>query len=139
MDQTLSVVDSLLSFIPVAEALEAAGLVWFPEIGDEITSRGVGEDTKVSILVDPQGMTPAELRRQFLWLPSVEQIIYQVSARQGFLLHAGLELSAKKICYKTVIQVPAGLIECESESLRTALGQGLRDLMIFSKADGNLH
>ena len=78
-------------FINVAEDLELAGLIWRPEIGDEISNRH--EPGAVSVLVDPQGMTPTELRSVYLWLPTVEQMVLQFEVRQAILFHAGVELT----------------------------------------------
>ena len=116
------------SFIYVAQDLEVAGLFWQPEVGDEVTDRNL--KNPVSILVDPQGLSPDELRSNFLWLPTVEQMIYQCEARQAVLFHAGFEMNNKTYGYKTVIQAPAGHIESRAESLRISLGLALRDLLI---------
>ena len=115
-------------FILVAKDLELAGLFWHPEVGDEVTDREL--HNPVSILVDPQGLTPDELRSSFLWLPTVEQMIYQCEARQAVLFHAGWEMNPKSCGYKTVIQAPAGHIESCAESFRISLGLALRDLLI---------
>ena len=115
-------------FIYVAQDLEVAGLLWHPEVGDEVADRG--GQSPVAILVDPQGMTPDELRSTYLWLPTVEQIILQFEARQAVLFHAGLEFSDTRLCYKTVLQVQNGHIECRADSFRLSLGIALRDLLI---------
>jgi hypothetical protein len=91
-------------FIYVAQDLEGAGLLWHPEVGDEVAERD--GQSPVAILVDPQGMTPDELRAAFLWLPTVEQMILQFEARQAVLFHAGLEFNEKQFCYKTVARSP---------------------------------
>ena len=115
-------------FIQVAQDLEVAGLLWHPEVGDEVADReGI---QPVAILVDPQGMTPIELRSTYLWLPTVEQILFQFEARQAVLFHAGFELSEKTCCYKTVIQSSCGHVETKAESFRTSLGIALRDLLL---------
>jgi hypothetical protein len=115
-------------FIRVAQDLEVAGLLWQPEVGDEVTDRQLCNP--VSILVDPQGLSPDELRSTFLWLPTVEQMIYQCEARQAVLFHAGWEMSTKICGYKTVIQAPVGHIESCAESFRVSLGLALRDLLM---------
>jgi hypothetical protein len=115
-------------FIYVAQDLETAGLFWHPEVGDEVTDRDL--KNPVSILVDPQGLSPEELRSSFLWLPTVEQMIYQCEARQAVLFHAGFEMSSKSCGYKTVIQAPVGHIESCAESFRISLGLALRDLLM---------
>ena len=117
-----------VSFIHIAEDLELAGLVWQPEIGDEVVHREQKE--LVSILVDPQGMTPKELRTVFVWLPSLEQLVLQVEARQAVLYHAGIEINDANIQYKAVIESPGKKIESHAESLRSALALGLRDLLL---------
>jgi hypothetical protein len=116
------------SFIYVAQDLEAAGLFWHPEVGDEVADREGRHP--IAILVDPQGMTPDELRSCFVWLPTVEQMLIQFEARQAVLFHAGLELNNRHICYKTVIQSTCGHIESKGESFRLALGLALRGLLI---------
>lgn len=112
----------------MAEDLEGAGLVWQPEIGDEVSDREHRE--LISILVDPHGMTPSELRASFLWLPTVEQLVEQVEARQGILQHMGIELSGDAICYRTILRAHAREIEAKAESLRLSLGIALRDLIL---------
>jgi hypothetical protein len=115
-------------FIYVAQDLEIAGLFWHPEVGDEVTDRDL--KNPVSILVDPQGLSPEELRSSFLWLPTVEQMIYQCEARQAVLFHAGFEMSSRSCGYKTVIQAPVGHIESCAESFRISLGLALRNLLM---------
>jgi len=115
-------------FLEVAENLEHAGLLWRPEIGDEVSDkrkRGL-----ISILVDPQGMSPGELRSTYLWLPTVEQMVFQMEARQAILFHAGLEMTNVSFCYKTVLQSPKGSIESRAESLRTSMGIALTKLLV---------
>ncbi len=116
------------TFVTIAEDLELAGLVWQPEIGDEVAYRE--QKNMVSILVDPQGLTPPELRTIFVWLPTFEQIVLQVEARQAILFHAGLELSSSTMQYKTVIQASGTKIETHGENLRSALGMALRTLLL---------
>lgn len=124
---------SAVPFVRVAEDLELAGLVWHPEIGDEISERKKPE--LVSVLVDPQGMTPIELRSNYIWLPSVEQLVLQFEARQAVLFHAGLELSEQELCYKTVIQSTLGAIECKAHSLRVSMGIALRNFLLAANRD----
>jgi hypothetical protein len=81
---------------------------------------------RVSILVDPQGLTPCELRQFFLWLPSVEQLVVQFEARQAFIYHAGLTNS---FLYEAVIRSARGIIETQAASLRLAFGRALRELL----------
>lgn len=115
-------------FVSVAQDLEMAGLVWVPEVGDEVSNRQRFEI--VSVLVDKETLTIPQLRATYLWLPTVEQMILQLEARQAILFHAGLELSEVRMGYKAVIQAPSGPIEVLAESLRGALGQGLRSLLL---------
>jgi hypothetical protein len=115
-------------FIYLAHDLEAAGLQWNPEIGDEVADRE-GKNP-IAILVDPQGMALDDLRASFVWLPTVEQMLTQFEARQAILFHAGLELSEAQVCYKTIIQVTNRQIESRAESFRLSLGIALRGLLI---------
>jgi hypothetical protein len=116
-----------LSFVNLSENLENAGLLWKPEIGDEVSVR---EDLRqVSILVDPQGHTPGELRKKFLWLPNVEQLVEQIEARQAILLHVGLELSEGNMDYRSIVKASFGSIEARAENIRMSLGFALKDLL----------
>jgi hypothetical protein len=115
-------------FLELAEDLELAGLVWQPEIGDEIARRK--ERDRVQILVDSEGMTPDELRSTYLWLPTVEQMVLQFEVRQTILQHAGLELDEKNFFYRTVLVAPSGSIESRADSLRLSLGFALRNLLL---------
>lgn len=124
----------LIKFVSLAVDLEEVGLVWQPEIGDEVSLRDQAD--RISILVDPEGMGPRQLRDRYIWLPTVEQLVFQFEARQSILFHAGLELSEKAICYKTVIQSPFGPIESSAESLRESLGCALKELLI---GDAQVH
>ena len=117
-------------FLNVARDLEVAGLTWQPEIGDEVAERGAWE--RVSILVDPQGLTPKELREVFLWLPTVEQLVMQLEARRAILFHAGLELAEHTYCYKTVVRAQIGAIESKAASLREAVAKALNELLLLS-------
>ena len=121
---------SSLLFVELAWELEKAGLLWQPAIGDEVSSR---EDTShVSILVDPQGLSPSRLRDIYLWLPTVEQLVLQLESRQAILFHAGMELSERSMCYKAVVKARDAQIEGVGDSLRTAVGASLRDLLRLS-------
>jgi hypothetical protein len=117
-------------FLNIAEELELAGLIWKPEIGDEICYRQKKET--ISVLVDPQGLSPSELRSTYLWLPSVEQMVWQFEARSAILEHTGLELTQKDFCYKTVVKSSFGEIESKAASLRSSVGLALRSLLISS-------
>ena len=122
------------SFVQVACDLEEAGLVWLPEIGDEVIDKP--NYRSVSVLVDPHGMTPSLLRSSYLWLPTVEQILLQFEARQAILFHAGLELAPSSLRYKTVVRTRYGSIESEAESLRAAVGLALHELL---RCTGPIH
>jgi hypothetical protein len=117
-----------MHFLEVAEDLELAGLLWKPEIGDEISDRQ--KRGSISVLVDPQGLTPGELRSSYIWLPTVEQMVFQFEARQAILFHAGLELTEQSLCYKTVIKSQKGPIESRADSLRASVGLALRSLLL---------
>lgn len=120
---------STSNFISTSLELDRAGLVWLPEIGDEVSPRP--ELNRVSILVDPQGMPVTELRDTFLWLPTVEQLVMQIEARQAFLYHAGITDS---LGYEAVIRFGAGVIEVAAESLRLALANALKELLVEKEA-----
>ncbi|MCB0323236.1 MAG: hypothetical protein KDD69_06660 [Bdellovibrionales bacterium] len=111
-------------FISVSWELDQSGLVWHPEIGDEVVERK--KDARVSILVDPQGLTPDELREAYLWLPTVEQLIGQIESRDGLIYHAGVTQLRE---YEAVIKTSIGLIQTQAETLRVALAKALRDLL----------
>jgi hypothetical protein len=115
-------------FIYLAHDLESAGLLWNPEVGDEVADRE-GKHP-VAILVDPAGLSPDELRATFVWLPTVEQMLTQFEARQAVLFHAGFECSEKNFCYKTIIQASSGHIESKAESFRESLALALRGLLM---------
>ena len=118
------------TLIVIAEDLEQAGLVWQPEVGDEISDRM--QKKEIAILVDPRGMTPSELRTMYLWLPTVEQLVEQVEARQAVLCHMGIELDNEDLFYRTVLKAKTREIESRGESLRISLGTALRDLLLAS-------
>ena len=111
-------------FIHISLELDRSGLVWYPEIGDEVTERSTLE--RVSILVDPQGLTPSELRNNFLWLPTTEQLVEQFEARQALIYHAGINTS---LLYEAVIRTSEGVIEACGHSLRLAFGLALQELL----------
>ncbi len=127
----------MVHFLEVAEDLELAGLLWKPEIGDEVSDKR--ERGNISVLVDPKGLTPVELRSTYLWLPTVEQMVFQFEARQAILFHAGLELSETELCYKTVIQAKGGAIESKADSLRSSVGLALRNLLLASSPQNSIN
>lgn len=122
-----------LPFVNIAEDLEHAGLIWQPEIGDEVSERV--QRVQISILVDPNGMTPSELRETYIWLPTVEQMVVQMESRQAIIFHVGFELSSASMHYKTVIQSSAGPIQTTGGSMRIAMGIALRDLLLVDRQE----
>ena len=117
-------------FIHVSFELDKSGLLWHPEIGDEVAVRENPE--QVSIFVDPQGLTPKELRQFFLWLPTVEQLVHQFEARQAIIYHAGVN---QAFAYEAVIRTSSGVIETAASSLRTAFGIALKELITKTETD----
>ena len=115
----------IAAFIPISIELEATGLVWHPAIGDEVLNRE--EQRKVSILVDPQGLTPKELRENFVWLPTVEQLVTQLEARQALIYHAGM---TAQMSYEAVVRTVFGVVEAQAASLREVFGLALRDILM---------
>jgi hypothetical protein len=123
----------MVEFVTVAVDLDNAGLMWQPEVGDEITRRD--DPGATSILFDPQGLTHRQLRQIYLWLPSLDQLVLQFEARQVILSHAGLEVTESGMCYKTVLQVnyqriAQSTIEATGETLRTAMGVALQKILV---------
>lgn len=119
----------LNKFIDLSSSLDSLGLVWRPEIGDEICLRSEASpdvSNRVSILVDPQGQTPRELRNQFIWLPTVEQFVHQFEARQAMIHHVGMD---EKLSWVAVIKTSSGLIESEARSMRILLGKAMKRLL----------
>ena len=120
--------------IRVSLELDRAGLVWQPVIGDEVVER---EDlAHVSIFVDPQGLTPIQLRGFFLWLPSVEQLVEEFEARQFQLYHLGMSGADN---YDVVLKSHRIVIESSALSLREALGRALQNLLINYGQLGYVH
>ncbi|HMO16622.1 MAG TPA: hypothetical protein PKA63_02345 [Oligoflexia bacterium] len=122
-----------IDYIDISLELDQKGLVWHPEIGDEISLRG--NDRNVSILVDPGGLTPNELRQSFVWLPTVEQLVSQIEARSGLIFHAGV---TELLEYEAIIRVNEGLVEARAASLREALGKVLTSI-ISARVTVQLH
>lgn len=117
-----------LTFLTHAYALESAGLLWQPEVGDEVAERE--KPDQVSILINSAGYTPSDLREMYLWLPRLEQLVIQIEMRQAILCHAGLELSEKKMFYRAVLKAHCGQIEGQDRSLRGAIAKSLRELIL---------
>lgn len=120
-------------FIEISLELDDAGLVWHPEIGDEVIDRD--SFGKVSILVDPQGLSLNELRETFLWLPTVEQLVEQFEARQAVLFHAGI---TSQFDYEAVLRTNIGLIETKAETLRVALAKAL-NMLLSDSTPAHIH
>lgn len=120
-------------YIDMSFELDKQGLLWNPEIGDEVSLRGT--ERNVSILVDPNGMSPRELRESFIWLPNVEQLVTQIEARQGLIFHAGI---TEDLEYEAIIKTQAGLFEARAPSLRVVFGKVL-NMMISSSLTIPLH
>lgn len=114
----------------IAFDLESAGLYWTPMIGDEICKREYPED--ISLLVNSATLTPEELRNIYIWRPSVEQIVFQLEARQAVLKHAGLDLSTSAIEYLTIIETNVGEVISRARSLRSALALSLKEFLAYS-------
>lgn len=117
-------------FIKVSYELDRSGLIWYPEIGDEVAFRSTPEE--ISIFVDPQGLTPKELREHFIWLPTTEQLVHQFEARQAVIHHAGLNQSC---IYEAIIKTAEGVIEAAGTTLRLAFGQALYELLNSQKRE----
>lgn len=118
-------------FLEVACDLDKIGLIWNPEIGDEISRRESPD--QISVLVDTGGLTPPALRDSYIWLPTVEQMVLQIEVRQAILFHAGLEMSEFSYCYKTVIKSKKGAIEGSAYSFRESIGKALHDLIVVEQ------
>ena len=111
-------------FISISLDLEEAGLLWRPEIGDEVVDRS--DKQSVSILVSPQGLTPDQLRQSFVWLPTIEQLVLQIEARQAMLFHAGI---SKSFDYETVIKATAGLFEARAVNFRSSIAKAFSSFL----------
>ncbi len=116
--------ENVREYINLSLELDRSGLIWHPEIGDEVTERASLE--RVAILVDPQGLSPSELRESFIWLPTVEQLVVQFEARQAMIFHAGITPS---FTYEAIIRTADGIIEASAATLRMAFGMALRNLL----------
>ena len=126
-----------INFLSIAQTLENVGLLWQPEVGDEVSLREKGDI--VSILVDKTKFSINKLRSTYIWLPNIEQIISQIEARQSFLLHAGLAIDENKICYRTIVQAPETNIQAEADNLRCSLGIALKDLLVWYNRGPQVH
>jgi len=111
-------------YIDISFELDRRGLIWEPEVGDEISLRG--SDRTVSILVDPNGMSPQELRQSFIWLPNVEQLVGQIEDRHGLIFHAGI---TEGLEYEAIVKCNAGLVEAKADSLRVVFGKVLNSII----------
>ena len=108
------------SFIEIAAQLSKSGLIWQPEIGDEIAIRP--DLRQISILVDPHGLSPSQLRGEYLWLPTVEQLVDQIEARQALIFHVGVN---DRMFYEAVIRKGGSTVEACEVNLRLAFGKAL--------------
>ena len=122
------------SFIEVAVDLSKSGLIWQPEIGDEIAIRP--DLRKISILVDPQGLSPTQLRCEYLWLPTVEQLVDQIEARQALIFHVGVN---DRMFYEAVIRRGGGVVEACEVNLRLAFGKALYYMLTDKMSLSNIH
>ena len=120
--------------IELSLSLDQSGLIWHPEIGDEVTERESLD--RVSILVDPQGLTPEELRDNFIWLPNVEQLVGEIESREGLIYHVGV---GSDLQYEVVVKSKlGGLVEAKADSIRLAFAKALENLL-GNVALGELH
>ena len=117
------------NFLILAKELETIGLKWIPEVGDEVLYRGL-QDGRISILVDSNGMTLYELRENYIWLPTIEQLMNEIEHRGGVLFHAGFIINDKCKKYEVVIQTLQDMIKVNHDSLREALALSLKKLML---------
>jgi len=112
-------------FIEVSLELDRKGLIWQPEIGDEISLRDRLD--QVSVLIDPMGMSPGQLRQTYVWLPHLEQLVQQFEARQSLLFHAGI---TREFVYEVVVKTPFGVVEAAARTLRLACAEALQEILI---------
>lgn len=125
---------SELHFIELSVELEQSGLIWHPEIGDEVIARD--KPSRVSILVDPAGMSLKELRINYIWLPTVEQLVNQFEAREALIHHVGIN---QNFIYEAVIKTSYGaIIETNAPTIRLVFGAALKDL-IKEKTQVSVH
>lgn len=124
-----------IKYIEISFELDRSGLVWHPEIGDEVVDRRTMD--RVAIFVDSQGLTPTELRDSFIWLPSVEQLVKQFEARHAIISHAGL--NDESYTYDVIVKTQTRKIEVSGRTLRIGFGKGLRNLLIEDETDSALH
>jgi hypothetical protein len=118
--------EEALDFFNLSSQLERSGLVWHPEIGDEVADRAT---CQALILVNNKGLTPSQLRRLFLWLPRMEQMIEQIEARQAIITHFGYSADLANHVYCVNIEVGAQQINASHLDSRFALGLGLLKLL----------
>ena len=111
--------------IAVSLQLDRAGLVWRPEIGDEISERENLDN--ISILVDPNGLTPVELRQSYLWLPTVEQLVQQIEAIEAVIRHAGI---TNQFGYEAIVSYGVQEVQATAATLRIALGRALEEVIL---------
>ncbi|MCC6932989.1 MAG: hypothetical protein IT292_07015 [Deltaproteobacteria bacterium] len=115
------------NYIEIADRLDRSGLVWQPEIGDEVAARPTLD--KVLILIDNHGLTPKELRYEYLWLPTVEQLVMQIEARQALIFHIGVN---EQMFYEAIIKTSSGVVSARETDLRLAFAKTLYGLITKS-------
>jgi len=118
----------VLDFFNLSSQLEKSGLTWNPEIGDEVADRVTATTL---ILVDNKGLTPNQLRKLFLWLPRLEQMIEQIEARQAIISHFGFSTSLKNSGYLVEIQFRESVLSATHPDSRLAIGLGLLKLLQY--------
>ncbi len=128
--------NSTTEVVTLSLALEMAGLVWKPEIGDEVLDR---YSNRIMILTDNFGLPPSELRKIFLWLPRMEQLIEQIEARQAVILRLGWIQEEVSIGYDVEIGYQGNVIQAKGLDARLALGTGLFKLLQFIKPSTFFH
>lgn len=110
---------SYTELISLSLALEKAGLVWHPQIGDEVSERS---QFRIMILTDNNSLTPSQLRKLFVWLPRMEQIIEQIEARNGIITFFGWNSSPASFGYLARMEISGEMIETSHVDPRLAIG-----------------
>ncbi|MCS6894129.1 MAG: hypothetical protein NZO16_06165 [Deltaproteobacteria bacterium] len=128
--------DCTTEIITLSFALERAGLVWHPEIGDEVSER---TSNQIMILTDNFSLPPSHLRRIFLWLPRAEQLIEQIEARQGIITHVGWINDGSTYGYGAFLKIGDVEIRATSSSFRLALAMLLFKFLQFLNPKSVLH
>ena len=116
----------VIDFFNLSSQLEKSGLTWNPEIGDEVADRVTAT---ALILVDNKGLTPNQLRKLFLWLPRLEQMIEQIEARQAIIAHFGFNAESRNSGYLVEIKFRESVFSAAHPDSRLAVGLGLLKLL----------